>query len=73
MAPCRCARRRCHGWRGRVDRVADAGDLRDRDEFDVVEDFSSLLPMYVIAELTSRLPVLNFHKFFPLLASNAIR
>ncbi len=26
-------------------------DLRDRDEFDVVEDFSMLLPMYVIAEL----------------------
>ena len=26
-------------------------DLRDRDEFDVVEDFSSQLPMYVIAEL----------------------
>jgi hypothetical protein len=29
--------------------------------------------IYVIAELTSRLPVLNFHKFFPLFASNAIR
>ena len=26
-------------------------DLRDRDQFDVVEDFSMLLPMYVIAEL----------------------
>jgi cytochrome P450 len=26
-------------------------DLRERDEFDVVEDFSMLLPMYVIAEL----------------------
>jgi len=26
-------------------------DLRDRDQFDVVEDFSMLLPLYVIAEL----------------------
>lgn len=26
-------------------------DLRDREEFDVVEDFSMLLPLYVIAEL----------------------